>query len=239
MKPARVFVSVARTRATSPSWSRMPRPYPPVLSQSVHTVTGTRSSAIASAAFCASIPAEKLMGRSIPRTSRNRPTSVIASTWSGGPDRYDRCTEAGKKPRRFSTTSVFVSFTPNERPSAAALSRSRPIIAKACSGVGSFAKASAGTTMSVYPSASWRSASASRSPRSVGLSFTTTARPCAVIRCSAIASISSGGQPWNVLSVTVSARTSSMPASARGRRSAGSSARSLSTIGRVALRARR
>jgi hypothetical protein len=45
----------------------------------------------------------------------------MASTYSGGPDRYISFSLSGKKPRRFSTMSVLVNFTPKLRPSSAAV----------------------------------------------------------------------------------------------------------------------
>ena len=122
-------------------------------------------------------------------------------TWRGGPERY--IGSSGSTPRWFSTTSVFVSLMPKRRP-------------------WSRAKASS-SSMSLNARGSWRGrprrrrgragprrsrarscrmpATRSR-PSRVGLSLTTTSRPCRVIRCLAIAPISSGGQPWKVESVT-------------------------------------
>ena len=106
--------------------------------------------------------------------------------------------------RWFSTTSVLENLTPRLFPCAAARVRgarsfrrpppiSRP---RRTRGRGPRCRDSRGGRAG--------SRRAPRRPSRVGLSLTTTSRPTSPIRCRTIASISPGGQPWKVDSVSVS-----------------------------------
>ena len=95
------------------------------------------------------MPAENEIGRRSPKTPRKRRTSCIASTCSGGPDRYITRSLAGKKSRWFSTISVLENFTPSPRPSERARPSSRSMNAVACAQVASFSNAASGMRSSV------------------------------------------------------------------------------------------
>ena len=94
----------------------------------MQVVTGTRPHASASVKLWRSMPPEKESWKRPAVASANRVAAWMASTWSGGPERYI-CFWSGKKVLWFSTTSVFVNFAPTERPRAAATPERRPIIA--------------------------------------------------------------------------------------------------------------
>ena len=110
----------------------------------MQTVTGTNPSETASAKFCLSMPAENESGRPPPNASRRRATSWIASTCSGGPERYMTFSPAGKKLRWFSTIRVLVSLTPKPRPTLRAVCERRPMNSTACSQRASFSNAASG-----------------------------------------------------------------------------------------------
>ena len=128
---------------------------------------------------------------------------LVVTAWRARPERYIMSSRSNVG-RQLFTSSVFVSFSPNVRPLAAATRRRLWNIGTASTYMRSCPNASSGTGMSSKPSESLTMPRTRSAPSNVGLHLTDVCRPRSSSRYSEIFSISSGGQPCIVDSVIVS-----------------------------------
>jgi hypothetical protein len=149
----------------------------------------------------ASAPPQNDSGTRPSSASVMRWASVTVSGCNALPDMYMLFSLAGNTGRRFDTSSVFDSLRPNRRPHFCAACARLRTICIASSNFGSWSNAASSTTTS-NPMRSLRMPRRSSGPSSVGLSFTHVSMPRSSSMNRAILSISAGGQPCIVDSVT-------------------------------------